>query len=213
MAKTKLMTQKEFAEHIGKTPQYVNKLVTQGKIVLVNKKVDLKQAQESLAMYKRHGKVLADGNAAGAGRKKGKTKEKKTAKAPKPPKVPKERTPAKGTITFERLRRERADADKAELMAEKLRASLLPKQEVLLAQQRQNSNVREKFRGIARLLAVQLAQATSPSEVETLLLQEIDAVLAKLSEDPLGMIEVTDEAAPLQTFAGADSSVGVGAGI
>lgn len=185
-----LKTQVEFARQIGKTPQYVNKLVKQGKIVLVKGKVDTKQALGILEAYKRHGKVIHP--------KQGKKKTARPAKTlagggskrriAAPPK-PSGRKPMEGTITAHRTVKEEFEAKTARLKFLQLEEKLLPREDVLKAQQRQNQSVRENFRGIARMLAVQLSQATSPSEVETILLQEVDAVLAKLADDPLGLGE------------------------
>jgi hypothetical protein len=48
-----LLSQKDYARRRGVTPQYVNKLVRQGKILLVGKKVDIKQADAAIKAFSR----------------------------------------------------------------------------------------------------------------------------------------------------------------
>ena len=57
---SKRVSQSEFARLIKKTPQYVNKLVKQGKVILHNKKVDVKEAKAAIASVKRASNILGD---------------------------------------------------------------------------------------------------------------------------------------------------------
>jgi hypothetical protein len=187
MAKTKLMTQKEFAEHIGKTPQYVNKLVNEGKIQLVRKDgkklVDPKQAQAAMVAFSKVGKVV-------------KSPKKKTAAKPKSPgpakprkaaveKVP--RDSATRQLTKFRTEREEIEAKTARLKYDVLRKALLPADDVREAERMKNQNIRQKFHDFPRANAETCARLTSPAECEHFLRQAIYKIFEKLEVDPLGM--------------------------
>ena len=91
------------------------------------------------------------------------------------------------SLTRWRAMREEAQAKTAALELQKLTGELLPAGEVLEAERRKNANVRASFRRLARSMAPLLHRATSPAEVEQLLLAEIDLQLSELARDPLGL--------------------------
>lgn len=188
-----LMTQRAYAVHAGVTPQYVNKLVAQGKIRLIGKKVDSRQADAVRAAFRRAGRVVPAQRA-----KQGKTaKAAKQAKprvqtsakrsAPRPAVEKPERNSATRSLTEARAAREHYQAELAKLDYERAVGQLLPRDQVLEAERRKNANVRARFRKLARSLAPMLARFTVPSECESFLLSEIDLVLQQLAGDPLGM--------------------------
>jgi hypothetical protein len=185
-----LMTQKAYAALKGFTPQYVNKLVGQGKIALVGKKVDPKQADAAIKAHSRAGRIVMPKRKAGK-----KVKDTKPAKKREirvrtepQPKAPKPDSATK-SLTASRAQTEKYKALTAEREYELLVGKLLPKEQVLEAERRKNANIRSKFRRLARSLAPMLSRASSPAEVEQVMLQEIDLVLLQLSQDPLGMAE------------------------
>lgn len=188
-----LLTQAEYAKRKGVTPQYVNKLVSQGKIVLVGRKVNPKQADAAIRAGHRPGVARRKGRRALIARK-GKSKSTQPRAA-----VPHRSKPAKPlmslksdaqlsatkSLTAMRTENEKYKALTAKLDYERLCGQLLPKAQVLEAERRKNMNIRGRFRKLASSLAVVVARTTSPAEVQKLLLEEIDLVLDQLSKDPL----------------------------
>jgi hypothetical protein len=179
-----LLTQKEYARRKGVTPQYVNKLARQGKIRLVGKKVDPKQADAALKAFRRAGRVIP-------ALRRAKQKAAKPAARPKAPlaAMPEPRNSATRSLTAARAEREHYQAQMAKLDYEKAFGSLLPRDQVLEAERRKNANIRAKFRQLARSLAPRVSRVSSPAEVEYLLLSEIDLVLGQLAMNPLGIEE------------------------
>jgi hypothetical protein len=194
----RLLTQKEFARRKGVTPQYVNKLVREGRIRLVDGKVDPKQASEAIAT-RRH-----------AGKKAYKAPKKKTAVAKK--KAPAKPAPctvyvsaAKAesktkTLTDARLHNEVLKGKQMQLELDERMGKLLPADEVIAAEQRKNGNIRMRLRRVARSVASLVARMTSAVDIEQYLLGEIDAQLNELSADPLGLKPVEPEE-PVQASA------------
>jgi hypothetical protein len=205
----KLLTQKQYAERKRVTPQYVNKLVREGKIELVDRKIDPRQADQALAIFKRHGRITpakkaarkatarAAGKKSAAKRKAGTTAPRRTA-TDKP-------TSATRSLAAARSEREHWLSLTAKLDYEERQGKLLPADEVIAAEQRKNANLRTRFRRLARMVAPMCARITAAAEVEQYLLGEIDTQLEQLAADPLGMepiaevVEVPVEA--VQTFA------------
>jgi hypothetical protein len=174
------MTQKAYAAHKRVSPQYINKLVRQGKIVLVRRKVNVRQANAAIAAHRRPGRVVKSANARKEVRSKRSRSRAEKGNAAKLPS-------ATQNLTANRARYEAARAQTAELELARLTRNLLPAAEVLEAERRKNANLRARFRRLARSLAPLLHRATSPAEVEQALLGEIDLVLAELARDPLGI--------------------------
>ncbi|MCU1285913.1 MAG: hypothetical protein JWO13_2263 [Acidobacteriales bacterium] len=188
-----LMTQKEYAAKKKVSAQYINKLVTQGKIALVGKKVESKQADAAIAATKRHGRLIQPKRSASKASKKTAVRIRKE-KAPKPPKV----DSATRKAAASRADREFWEAKTAQRKYEQMTGLLLPRDQVLEAERMKNSNIRSKLRALPRELALALSTATTPAEAEKLLLDEIDALLDRLAKDPLGMEEAARPVAPLE---------------
>ena len=188
-----LMSQKEYAAKKGVTPQYINKLVNQGKILKVGRQIDSRQADAAIKAYSRPGRVV----------KGAKSKAKKQAgrHGKKPQASPRVRViaanprgeSATASLTRYRAMREKAQAERAELELKALLKQLLPANEVREAERQKNANIRTSFRRLARSLAPLLNRASSPAEVEQILLGEIDLVLSELARDPLGVQEAVPE--------------------
>jgi hypothetical protein len=192
-----LLTQKDYARRIGKSAQYVNKLVGTGKIVLRDGRVDPKQADAALKAWARPG---AKPNSAKSAKKRqarakkaGKASAKKRAARPhssEPASVetPRARVSASNSLTAWRAKNEEVKAKLGELELKKAEGELLPKSEVLEAERWKNANIRTRFRRLARTLAPRMARIASASEAEAVLLEEIDLQLAELAADPLGIV-------------------------
>jgi hypothetical protein len=185
-----LMTQKAYAARVGVTPQYIGKLVAERKIVKVGKLIDSKQADQARKAWARAGRVLpAKRSVKRESRPKGACKPAASETVVHQP-----RNSATRSLTEARAQREHFGALTAELEYKRASGSLLPRDQVLEAERRKNTNIRTSFRRLARSLAPLLARAGSPAEAETILLSEIDLVLAQLARDPLGAHETAHEA-------------------
>jgi hypothetical protein len=186
-----LVTQKEYARRRRCTPQYINKLVHTGKIVLVNGRVDVKKADAALQAWQRHGRSKPGKSISAIAKA-------KPHRSPKPAQTAKAKS-ATRSLTEARAEREHYAALAAKLDYEKATGELLPRDQVLEAERRKNANIRTRFRRLARSLAPVLAQTSSPGEVERVLLEEIDYQLRELASDPLGLaVEVPVVQAPAE---------------
>lgn len=186
MPRSSLMTQKALAEKIRVSPQYINKLVQQGKIKRVGKLIDARQAKAAIAANRRPGRIIpATVSRQRASRKAASSTAGHAGKA----------TSATQNLTANRARYEAARAQTAELELARLTKALLPAAEVLEAERRKNANVRARFRRLAHSLTPELHHAGSAAVVEQLLLRDIDQVLSELALDPLG-VEDTPPAMP-----------------
>lgn len=185
-----LLTQKEYAARIRKTPQYVNKRVKDGTIKLVGRKVDTRQAD--LALKQTQQRVVARRTAADRPRsqkrwqRKASAVKSKTVRTQKPTVHAAQPKPPRGTLTEARTLREQLQAEVVRLDLEQRKGNLLPKAEVLEAERQKNATLKAALRRLPRSLAPTLARMGDPAEVETVLLAEIDLVLERLAADPLG---------------------------
>jgi hypothetical protein len=188
-----LMTQKAYADRKGVTPQYVNKLVSQGKIRLVGRKVDPKQADAVIKAYRRSGRVIP------AKRAKKKSVAKKTAKPAKQPRAERamgapepslpgtQRGDATSSLTANRATKEYYEAQQARLDYEKSVGKSLPAAEVLEAERKKNATLRMLLASLPRTLAHVLAMTVEPAECEAILSRALDQVREEFAADPLGL--------------------------
>jgi len=178
--KPRLMSQKAYATLKGVSPQYVNKLVSQGKIQRVGRLIDAHQANAVIKAFARP---------AAAKPAKPLPRKKTTARNAPPRKAAGSRKAASASfnLTAARFQTEQYKGLKARLDFEVQSGKLLPRAEVLDLERRKNTNIRTMLRRLPRSLAPLLARADGPAEIETLLLAEIDLVLERLARNPLGM--------------------------
>jgi hypothetical protein len=189
-----LVTQKEYARRRRCTPQYINKLVHTGKIVLVNGRVDVKKADAALQAWQRHGRSKPGKSISAISHR-----SPRASRAEPRRSAEKKQKSATRSLTEARAEREHYAALAAKLDYEKATGELLPRDQVLEAERRKNANIRTRFRRLARSLAPVLAQTSSPGEVERVLLEEIDYQLRELASDPLGLaVEVPVVQAPAE---------------
>jgi uncharacterized protein with PIN domain len=188
-----LMSQKSYAEKVGVSPQYVNKLVSQGKILKVGKLIDSRQADKAIKAFARSGRVIA---ATRSTKAPARNSNPRSASGKRAPTISVVRDSASKSLTASRAEREHYQAQSAKLDYEQRIGSLLPAEEVLAAERRKNETIRTMLRRLPRSLAPSLARITDPGEVEQRLGEEIDGLLDRLSRDPLGMSETLPIAAP-----------------
>jgi hypothetical protein len=190
------LTQKDYARSRRVSAQYINKLVRQERIQLLeNGRVDPRQADEALAHSRavtprRRGK--AGSNAHGGGR-------------PARPAGSPRAGSATASLTAFRAEDAGYAAKLRKLELDQKLGNLLPLAEVRLAHRRVYANVRLRLRGLARTLAPVMARTMTPAECEHLLLEEIDHQLEELSQDPLASLGLVAAPQPpaVQTPAGA----------
>lgn len=181
------LTQKQYARHIKRSPQYVNKLVRQGKVRLGRDgKIDAAQADRALAQTRERARTPGGGrpkkgsNAHGGGRP---PRVRPAAAGPGAP----ARASATQSLTSARAADAAYQAKLRKLEYEKAVGELLPAAEVREAERRKNANLRTRFRRLPRGVAQRLAYTTrTPAEIERILLEAIDHELAELAADPLG---------------------------
>jgi hypothetical protein len=204
-----MMTQKAYAEKRRVTPQYVNKLVQQGKIRLVGKKVDSKQADAAIKAFRRAGRVMP-------------AKKKPAKAAAKPSKRSQPRAAinaskmtladvdprsysgsATANITAIRAMREFVDLQRAVALRDKDNGQLLPADQVLEAERKKNVTLRALLASLPRALAPALATTIEVAECEEILTRALDQVREEFASDPLGLkaapaatVEVAAESAP-----------------
>lgn len=184
----KLISQKEYARRRRVTPQYINKLVRQGKITLVKGLIDPKRADRERSAWSQPARSSKSSHS-DAKAKKSPARSRRVREDEQPDAHPAESQPrsSTGKLTAARAEREHYQSLQAKLEYERLLGQLVPAAEVRMAQERQNANVRTQFRAIARDLAQQLALTTSPAECEQILLDAIDLRLSVLAADPLAL--------------------------
>jgi hypothetical protein len=172
----RLVTQAQYAKKIRKSPQYVSKLVSQGKIPREKDgRIDVARADRARKAWS------LKGNSHRSTRK--------AAAAPVRTAGPGGRfQPVPASYNSARTRRELAQAEITELDLRQKKGELLPAAAVLEAERRKNSNLRTRFRRLARSVAAEVSRLTDPVEVEDALLRQIDQVLTELALDPLGRV-------------------------
>jgi hypothetical protein len=178
------MTQVAYAKRKGVTPQYINKLVNRGVIKKIGRMIDSKQADAAIR-----------NTSANPERSKLRSRKPSDKRTPRTRRVTAQSAtgPAAGrgsatkSLTAAKAMRENYMAQMAKLDYEKQVANLLPREQVLIAEQRKNANIRTQFRKLARSVAPLLARVSDPAEIENLLREEIDLVLNQLARDPLAL--------------------------
>lgn len=184
--RSNLMTQKDYAKLRGWSPQYVSKLKSEDKVVMDGKLVDVAKTDAAIKAFQRTGNALKSNHH--SQRAKGsKGSSSRTASKPSEPRAP--RLGGPDTAAFWRRDKEKYDALNRRLEYEKNIGVLLPRDQVLLAERMKNERIRSMFRALPRSLAPQVAHCTSAAEAENLLRSEIDSILQRLADDPLGMSE------------------------
>jgi hypothetical protein len=194
----RLLSQKEYAERIGVSAQYVNKLVREGKIELVDGRIDPKKADATRKIFERAGRMIPVKRGKKAAVKRTAAKKARRRPAAKASKVVEHKPrraytsthdkPTSATRSFAAARAEREEwqAQLAKLDYLERCKKLLPADEVIAAQQRQNANFRTQLRKLARHAAPLAKRQRTESEIETVLLELIDQLLDAFSKDPLG---------------------------
>jgi transcriptional regulator with XRE-family HTH domain len=202
----RLLSQKEYAERKGVSPQYVNKLVRDGKIQLVDGRIDAKKADAALRVFQRPGRVIpAQRSRKPAKKATAKKATRKSAARPanshaehKPRRAYSESSTkapsASRSLASARAEREMHMAELARLDVMERTGKLLPANQVISAEQRKNANFRTQLRKLARHVAPLAKRARTEQEVESVLLEHIDQLLETFAKDPLGLKPIDEPA-------------------
>lgn len=194
-----LMSQKAYAEKRRVSPQYINKLVSQGKIRKVGRQIDSKQADAAIAAFRRAGRVLKPSRSKHTA-KPAKKAARKSAKGPKAPRVVVDidgpapelldpslfRTPT-GSITASRAVSEFYDALRRKTAHERDIGKLLPAEQVLEAERKKNTTLRTLLESLPRALAPMLAVTIEAAECEAIVKRALDQIREEFIADPLGL--------------------------
>jgi hypothetical protein len=216
MTRAKYMTQTQYAELRGVTKQYINKLVGQGKILLVARKIDVRQADAAMKAYMRPGATNAKTHRSSS-KAKPKAKAGKTKAAPRRTRTAREipthvvpddaplpqlpgaaRGDATSSLTANRATKEFYEAQTARLDYELRVGQTVKREDVLAAERRKNENIKNLFRQLPRSIAPLLDRLPGVAAKEDRLRMEIDALFERLARDPLGMAEQEAPAAAVE---------------
>jgi hypothetical protein len=190
------LNQKQYAAHRGVKPQYISRLVREGRIPTTREGlIDVARADRALGPRVNAPRMNSRRSASAS---KATHSRRPSAHASKPASaLAGGHKSATGSLTEARARKVLAEAQSAELALARERGELLSRDEVLAAQRKQNTNIRARLRMLPRAAAGVLAPVSSPAEIERLLLELIDRELADLARDPLN----PQPSAPVQTSA------------
>jgi hypothetical protein len=184
------MTQKQYARHRGVTPQYVNKLVLQGKIELNRDgRIDPKKADAVLQAWARPGAKTTKRKAAAkkAGKASAKSRAKKPRKKqPEASETAPRRGSATGQLTAWRAKEIEMKAKLAEIDLQLRTREALPRAEVVTSLQLVFKNFQTALRRLARALPPRLHGHVFAKQ-EEILLEDFDVLLRELDRDPLGL--------------------------
>lgn len=172
-----LMTQTEYAAHIGKTKQYVNKLVRQGKITLVDGKVDRDAADAALRAAADPARRLS---AASPHQPAGDDDGYDDAPAPK----------RNGTSYHDaRTANALIQAQLAKIELETKRGNLVEKEKVQREAYEHASMVRDRWRRRDDDIVDELVTLTDPREIKALLDRTRNKAQAEIEQDVRRSIE------------------------
>jgi hypothetical protein len=207
----RLLSQKQYAQRKRVSPQYVNKLVREGKITLeAGGKIDPKKADAMLEVFRRPGRVKGKRlgvKATKAAKKTTTTRRTSAAAEAKPRRVhvaPAEKpTSATRSLAAARAEREDWQAKLARLDYEERSGKLLPADEVVKAQEQKNVNFKTQLFRTLNVLVPILGRCRDDHERKEVLFTGARELLEALSRDPLGLrtAEVTEVEAGVQTSA------------
>lgn len=168
MPKAELITQAEYARRRGVDPTSVRDAVRAGRITLIEGKIDPAVADVQWERNTRRRGRAVDEKPAPRG---------EGAYAAPPPgdDVP--------DYNLERARRERYEADQAELRLAQMRGELVVAAEVKAAHQRKVAALREAFLQLPARVVPMLAADPKPAGMDAVLTREIHLAMAMLQED------------------------------
>jgi hypothetical protein len=183
MARVNLLTQSEYAKHRGCSAVAVHKAVKAGRISLIDGKIDpavadiqwaantrVRQSARSHGGYAATGDLLANGAAAGSA-----SADVSTAPGGDKPVA----SPGAGDTgyTEARTRRERAEAEEAEMRTAKIRGTMVLREDVDRAMFEILREARDRLTSCARRIASEVASETVAETCESIIDREHRIVL------------------------------------
>ena len=172
MAKAELITQAEYARRRGVDPTSVRDAVRAGRITLIDGKVDPAVADVQWERNTRRRARAVD--------------EAPRQREPAPRGEGAYATPPVDDVidyNLERARRERYEADQAELRLAQMRGELVRADEVKAAQQRKVAALREAFLQFPARVVPMLVADPTPAAMDAILTREIHLAMAMMQED------------------------------
>jgi hypothetical protein len=157
------VTPAEFARHLGKSRQYVNKLIRSGRVVVSFGRIDLEKSLTAIGAQRDPAHDLRVEN-------------------------PQESSSLTSLGYYEaRAVREQIQAKLLLLELKKREGKLIDADQILLAHQKVWSTLRSNLRGLPRKLAGRMAAAKKEVECERLMAEGIDAELKRTAEKPFSL--------------------------
>lgn len=170
-----LMSQSDFAKHIGATRGYITQLKSAGRLVMQGNKVDVEASIKLIADTKDMAKEGV------SQRHELERKGQGTEKATAP-------TSSSGSrFQSAKARREEANAELAEIELATLRGTLMVAEDAKLAVSNGDAIVRNRLEALPDMLAPQLAAESDEQKIRSLLMDQMEYLLSDLSRTFNGM--------------------------
>ncbi len=182
-----LMSQAEFAQHIGKTPGYITQLKDSGRLVMQGRMVDAEASIKLMAETQDPGKIgVAERH---------QTEREQRALSAAEGKQPGTSTPLSAGATMDdmtgkagsayqqaRAMKEKYNAMQAKIAYEKEVGLLLVASEVKMAIADGDAIIRNRLESLPDMLAPQLAAESDEQKIRAMLMDQIEYLLGELSQ-------------------------------
>lgn len=179
MAKVNLLTQAEYAKHKGCSAVAVHKAVKAGRISLIDGKIDPVVADIQWAQNTRARQTPRPDGASGPDLLAGEKGDALQAPADAPT-APAAAPPVDNSYTEARTRRERAEAEEAEMRTAKIRGAMVMREDVDRAIFEIGRELRDRLVACARRMAAEVASISTAEACETVIDREHRIVLELL---------------------------------
>ena len=170
-----LMSQVEFAQHIGKTPGYITQLKDAGRLVMQGRMVDAEASKQRIDETQDPGKV-------GVTERHQTEREKKSFNSAQDMPAPKLDDIAGSAYQQARAMKEKYAAMQAKIAYEKEVGLLLVASEVKMSVADGDAIIRNRLESLPDMLAPQLAAESDEQKIRALLMDQIEHLLGELSQ-------------------------------
>lgn len=164
-----LMSQAEFARHIGATRSYITQLKSAGRLVIEGNKVNVEASVQLIADTK---DLAKDGVA---------KRHESDRKAQGAERAPSASGSSGSRFQLAKARREEANAEFAEIELAKLRGTLLLVEEAKSAVYNGDVIIRNRLESLPDTLAPQLAAESDEQKIRSILMDQVEYLLSDLS--------------------------------
>lgn len=173
-----LMSQAEFAQHIGKTPGYITQLKDAGRLVMQGRMVDAEASKQRIDETQDPGKV-------GVSERHQTEREQKSFDSAQDMPAPKlDDIAGKAGSAYQQARamKEKYAAMQAKIAYEKEVGLLLVASEVKMSVADGDAIIRNRLESLPDMLAPQLAAESDEQKIRALLMDQIEHLLGELSQ-------------------------------